>query len=458
MRNNDAGKNRNRSILKFFATSIGSRGIGIACGLLQVPFAIAYLGNEAFGLWITFMSIGYMLAFTDFGIGLGVQNQIAEALGNSDPGRAQRIFSSSFVYLCGLMLILMAIVVPLCFVLDLPGFLRLTEPKVVSAAATAVGAVAVFWCVNIPLGLGQRIAYGAQLGWMHNVSASIGNVVTLGVVFAAARQDVGIANFFILTSAAGALVNAAFLLFILRRLGWLRLPQEFMDFSILRNLAKVGFFFFIQQIASMALFALPPIVLSATLGAATVTPYNLAQRIFGLLLVVSNAILLPVWPAYSEAKAQNDWRWIERTLIRSVLAVILLTVLPMAGIAIFAPQIINLWTNGAAVLPPRDLVWLLFAWNAVTVLQQPFGYLLAGLSQLRRATICSVLTTIASLTLMHLLIPHLGVNGVPLGLILGFVPFIFLGTVSETFSLLKAARANRDKTWDKKLQPVGDSV
>lgn len=436
----DHVQKRERSILAFFATSLASRGLGIGCQLLQVPIALHLLGNEAFGLWVTLFSLGFIVAFTDFGVGIGVQNKIAEALGRNDEPAARRIFLTGLVFLMGVMLALLAIVVPVCLFADLAGMLRITDPAVAAATGPAILVVALIWCANIPLGLGQRLAYGAQLGWIHNVAQTVSQVVLLGGVALGAWLKVGFTIFFILTFVSGALVNLGFLLFLLRRLGWLRFSLREFEPALLRELSQLGIFFFLQQIATMVLFSAPPLILSATLGAAEVTPFNLTQRVLNLFMVVANAVLLPVWPAYAEAQARDDWTWIRRTLWRSVGIVTVLAVVPMIAVGPFVPQIIGWWTRGEAVLPAMSLVWLLVAWNAATVLQQPFGYFLAGLSKVRRATAYSLLSTGAALGAIFLLIPRLGVNALPIGLLLGFMPFIFLGNFMESLFFLRSAR------------------
>ena len=117
-----------------------------------------------------------------------------------------------------------------------------------------------------------------------------------------------------LTFASGAVINLIFLFWLLARLGWLRFARGDFQPSYLRELSHLGLFFFLQQIATMVLFTGPPLILSTTLGAASVTPFNLTQRLLNLFMVVSNAALVPIWPAYAEAKAQSDWPWIRRTL------------------------------------------------------------------------------------------------------------------------------------------------
>jgi O-antigen/teichoic acid export membrane protein len=434
----DAEQRRHRSIFAFFASSLASRGIGIGCQLLQVPIALRFLGNEAFGLWITLFSFGFVLAFTDFGIGLGVQNRIAEALGREDREEARAVFVTGLVFLLGVMLVLMAGLAPLTLLIDFASALHLTDPHVAASASAAILIVGLVWCLNVPLGLGQRLAYGAQLGWTHNAASTVSQVVLLVAVALGAYFNVSLTVFFVLTFASGTVVQLIFLVYLLRRLGWGRIEWQRFQPKILRELAAVGIYFFLQQIGTLVLFTAPPLILSSALGAAAVTPFNLTQRVFNLFMVVANALLLPIWPAYSEAKAREDWPWIRRTLWRSVGMVIALAVIPMIAAGPFVPRIISWWTGGAAALPTPTLVWLLVAWNALIVLQQPFGYLLAGISRIQRTTYYSILSTVVALAAIHLFLPAHGVNAIPLGLIVGFVPFILAGNIAETLAFLRS--------------------
>ena len=72
----------------------------------------------------------------------------------------------------------------------------------------------------------------------------------------------------------------------------------------------------------------------------------------------------------------------------------------------------------------------------MSVFQQPFGFLLVGLSEIERVTVFSLLSAMSSLAMILFLIPKLGVNAVPIGLIVGFVPFILGGSVFEAIALL----------------------
>ena len=188
---------RNRSIVTFFATSLASRGVGIGCQLLQVPLVLRFLGNEAFGLWVTLFSFNFILGFTDFGIGLGVQNRVAEAFGRNELNLARRLFFTGFIFLTGIMFVLIAVLVPTCLFADLSHLLHITDAHLIASVNKAILVVSVVWCAGIPLGLGQRLAYGAQLGWAHNAAGTIGQVVLLGSVALGAYLKVGLTTFFV---------------------------------------------------------------------------------------------------------------------------------------------------------------------------------------------------------------------------------------------------------------------
>ncbi len=429
-------RRRERSILAFFSTSVVSRAIGIGCVMVQIPIALHHLGNEAFGLWVTLFSLGFILAFSDFGVGLGIQNRIADALGKSDLAASKRIFNTGMIFLIAVTLLLIGGCSLVAAFVDFPKLLQVTDPIVSKETGTAVFATAILWCLNIPLGVGQRIAYASQLGWAHNVAQSVSQVLFFGCVVWGASLKLPLTAFCLLTFSSSIIVNALFFIYLLRRLNWLSFSLRHFEFSLLGELGHVGFFFSLQQIATVVLFAAPPIILSAALGAAEVTPFNLTQRVLNLFIVPANAILIPIWPAYTEAKARNDWTWIRRTLWRSLGLVTIVTVIPMIAVGPFVPTLIDWWTQGAAELPNSGLVWLMIAWNALMVLQQPFGYFLSGISEIRIPTLLAILSTIVSLITIYALIPNYGVNAIPIGLITGFVPFIFVGCLWQSVSII----------------------
>ena len=241
----------------------------------------------------------------------------------------------------------------------------------------------------------------------------------------------------IVAQSALMLGNLTLLVIQFRELGWIgRFHTRFRS-STVRDLLGLGGFFAVQQILTVVLFSLPQVIISTSMGAGAVTSYNLAQRFFNVFAIVQGAFMLPLWPAYSEAAGRAEFGWIRRTLVKSLKATVVFSVLPMAIATPVAHRLIVLWVGNRADLPPSALIWLLFAWNAVAFLQQPFAFMLAGISEIRLTTIYAIVGTLASVALMLGLVGHLGREGVVLGLLGGFVPFSFIGAIHQSIRILR---------------------
>jgi O-antigen/teichoic acid export membrane protein len=428
---------RSKAVGLFFATSVAARGFGICCQLLQVPIAVKSLGTEAFGLWMALTSIGTMIMFADFGMGQGAQNKLSEAFADGKEHVARELAGSVAVFLCLLGLLLAVAVGLIVPALNLTTLFNLTDPVVQAQAPRAIMVTLLLFCANFPLGLAQRLAYSRQQGWMHNIAQALGGAGALGGVLLAAHLHLGLAEFIAAAQLPLILANAGLLSLQLIQLGWFNFRTVRFHWATMRELLGLGACFGIQQVHLVLLISLPQIIISTGLGAAAVTPYNLAQRIFNLFAIIQNAFMLPLWPAYSDAKARGEFAWIRRTLFFSLRLTLLGVIAPMAIGTFFAKPLLALWVGRHAALPSETLIWLLFVWNAVFFLEQPFGYMLAGISEVRRLTFYAVVSIVASAGLMHVLVHRYAQAGVVFGMIVGFLPYLFIGNIAETVRVFR---------------------
>ncbi len=428
---------RARSVGLFFVSSLFSRSLGALCQLLQVPIAIRALGNEAFGLWISLMSISYLVTFADFGLGQGTQNKLAEAFAAGRREAQRELFANAFIVLSAIGATLYIAGSVLIRAVDFSALFHIRSPDVRLAAPGAVRTVLLFFCVNFPLGLAQRLSYARQMGWMHNLCQAASGVASVAGIAVAAHLGAGLVGIIAVSQASVVAGSVLLLALQFRELRWIGALGAKFRASTVRELLSLGGFFALQQVLTVVLFSLPQVIISTAMGAAAVTSYNLAQRFFNVFAIVQGAFMVPLWPAYSDAAGRRDFGWIRRTLVRSLKATVLFSVAPMAAGTLFARDLISLWVGRHADLPSPALVWMLFAWNAVVFLQQPFGYMLAGVSEVRRITAFAIVGTVASAGLMEALVGRLGQEGVVLGLLGGFIPFYLIGAVWQALRLLR---------------------
>jgi len=430
-----------RAIAMFFVTSLAARVVGIACQLLQVPIVVKTLGAEAFGLWMTFVTLAGLVTFADLGLGIGVQNRLAELFAHDtrrDRARARSFFGSAFLFLC---IIGVALALLCCLVnahLDHAHLFGLHDPAVIAAAPAAALITALSFCAGFPLGLAQRLAYARQQGWACNLAQGGGSLLSLAAVAIATHAGWGLVAIVVAGQGALCLANLILLVMQLGQLRWLSVWRYRLRAVLLRQLVGIGASFGAQQILNTVLFSLPQIIISTQLGAAAVTPFNLLQRLFNLFGIIQNAFMLPLWPAYSQAKARGEFDWITRTLRHSVQATVGFSVLPLVVGAVLAPWSIRVWVGHEV----QGITWMLIiplaAWNALILLQQPFTFLLSGVSELGRTTVYSVFSAILGVAFMYAFVRPLGAAGVVLGLLAGFIPFNFVGSLLETRRYLRA--------------------
>ena len=428
---------RGKSVGLFFASSLLSRGVSTGCQLLQVPVAVKALGTEGFGLWISLISICYFITFADFGLGQSAQNKLSIAFAKQRPGEQQDLFVNAMAFLATMGALLFGLGYVVICNIDFTALFHIADPSVQAAAPGAVRAVLVIFCINFPLGLAQRLAYSRQKGWMHNIAQAAAGVASLVGVILVAHWKGGLVDTILAGQLPVAAANLVLLAIQCHQLGWLGRLRIRLRIRTVKQLLHLSGYFALQQVLTVVLFGLPQIVISTQLGVGAVTSYNLAQRLFNVFAILQNAFLLPLWPAYSDAAAQNDYRWVQKTLIRSIRATVVLSILPMIGLTLAAQPILRAWVGTHTELPSPSLIWLLFAWNCAVFIQQPFSFLLAGISEVRRTTIFSIIGTTVSAGLMYLLVSRFGQEGVVAGLIIGFVPFPLVGAILQTFEVFR---------------------
>jgi hypothetical protein len=124
----------------------------------------------------------------------------------------------------------------------------------------------------------------------------------------------------------------------------------------------------------------------------------------------------------------------------------------MAIGAAFARDIIEHWVGKHGILPSSALVWALFCWNAVAFIEQPFGFLLSGISEVRRLTFYTIVSSIITPPLMYLMLSYYGPTGAVLGMVIGFLPTLFFGNIYEICRVFRLLR----RTKETKPEPVVD--
>lgn len=427
-----AAPRRDRVVRLTLAASVGAKIISVACTLAQVPLALHALGAEAYGLWITLMSVLVMLNFVDFGLGVGMQKAMATAFGADDLPRLRQTFNSGALALTGLALVALAIGVPLALFFDWGALLKIRDAALQPLAGPALAITVAAFALSLPFNAVPRLAMATQRGWLQAVWIAVFSFASLAIVAYAASARWGFLPFLTLTAMLPAAQGLAFWRQLRRALGWSR-----WDFSLLpraewRALAGDSLLFAVPQVGLAFVQAAPPLALSLAAGPLAATAFNLLQRLFSPVTQGQLMFLTPLWPAVTEAHVRGDTVWVHRALRQSLL-VALGCLVALVLLTWQSGVLLRWWVGDSTTPPTSSLAWLTCGWFAAQVVWQPFMYLLVAVGRLRVLAAWSLVGVVLCLTgIVSSLAFHTGASGVlaaaVVGLAMGGLPGLATAT------------------------------
>jgi O-antigen/teichoic acid export membrane protein len=404
-------------------TSLVARGVSVLTTVITVRLTVHYLGAERYGLWVTVTSVVAFLIFADLGIGSGLLNAISEAHGKDDHGVVHSYVSSAFFVLMGVALtILIAFWATYRFV-PWPRVFNVTSDVATREAGPAMAAFVLCFVLNVPLGIVSRVQMGYQEGFAINLWAIGGSFLSLGGILAAIHFQCGL-PWFVLAVSGGPVVAAMgnWGYEFGRSRPWAFPTWSGWDPGAARFVLSTGTLFLIIQVATVFSVTIDNWVIAQVLGAEAVTQYAVPMRLFMLVGGISLIFVTPLWPAYGEAMARGDVKWVRSTVYRSLGYSLVIFVPAALGLAAFGKLLVRLWV-GAQVQPTHNLLFGMACWTIASVLVNAMVTFLSGINALKFQAGVWVLLAIANLVLKVVMGRAFGLSGVIWGGVLAY----FLG-------------------------------
>lgn len=184
-----------------------------------------------------------------------------------------------------------------------------------------------------------------------------------------------------------------------------------------KKLLNLGLLFFVLQCSFTLAYTSDNIVIAQILGAAAVAAYAVPQKLFSSVTAIVTMALGPLWPAYGEAIARDDVRWVRRVFMGSLWFVLAFSILLCALLGVAGPWILNV-AVGRSLHAPIALIAALAIWGVVNSISVVVSVLLNGASILGQQTWLAVIVGVSNLAIFIFLTRHFRVIGVCLGSIL----------------------------------------
>lgn len=373
----DQGAERNRRALLTAIINVLSQIVQLATGLISVPLALSYLGVERFGIWMTLSAALAFITFSDLGVGIGLQDRMAKYLGLNDYGSARQSFFTALTFLSIVFVILMAIAVIAAQRANLVELFSLRSAEAIKEIVPTT--ISVAFCISLGLvaGIVQRAFNSFQEGfWVATIQAGA-RVCSLVLLFVVVRLQLGLpALVFVVGGLSHAVLLIVGLPLLLKRHSGMRLNMtkisELFSMSALRGILKIGVLGFGASVAIYFVNNTALVVMAQKYGAAEVADFAVLLKLIGIPAMLQTYLLLPLWPAITEAKVRQDNGWIKQTYHRCMRLTIILSIVTSAGLLLLGQEIIRVWTRDASVVPDLGLILagavftVLGYWNTLT--------------------------------------------------------------------------------------------
>lgn len=406
-----SGRERLRRILLSAGASALSRGIAFAGSLVTIPIALGHLGTDRFGLWIAIISLLVTLNFADLGIGNGLITTVADATARGDREEVVHQVSSAAAVLLSISLGGAALFFLIDTQIDWGVLLNATTPRGVAEADGAMVVLALCLLVAIPASLAQKIHLGLQEAFVAHLWAGAGSLLAIGGVVTAV--GVGASLPWMVLAAAGGPVFTAMLnclTLFYRRHPDLRPRLSAVSKAGALVASRRGATFLILGISASIAYQADHLIVARILGADAVSGYAVPLKLFFIAPTILGFVLVPLWPAYSEALASGDISWVKTALRRSILGGAGFTAAASGLLIAFGPSIIDAWV-GDAVRPATSLLIGMGLWAVVNGIGGPIAMFLNGTDQLRFLVKITVLMAVTNLVLSVLLTRTIGIGG-----------------------------------------------
>jgi O-antigen/teichoic acid export membrane protein len=213
---------------------------------------------------------------------------------------------------------------------------------------------------------------------------------------------------------------------------------SFYSRSKINDILKLGGNFFVIQIAVLLIFTVDNFIVLQLLGTEQVSVYNVVFKLFSVFTLGFGIIIAPLWSAFTEAHAKNDFAWMKKTIMRLNKTVILVFLGLVVMLLIYQP-ILDFWLPKDKQITPNFMLVLSFSFFIlISIWNNIYSFFLNGVGIVKMQVRTSVVGAILNIPLAILFVKvfNFGLTGIVLSMSISLFIFSIFGPI-ETYNFLK---------------------
>jgi len=413
-------KERARKIAQSAAMGMVAKLLNVLSGLITVPITLPYLGVEQFGIWMALTGFVAFLVFSDFGLSIGLKSCLAKTFAENDQSKAGLYISTTFVLLVGIAFVLALFTVLIITNIDLQGVIKLQSIENQDVLQNTAVTLLIIFSLGMPSAVIHRTLEAYQLGAIANSAIAIGRLFSLFSIFLCVytNQSLTVMASFYMGLPLLSMYICGFWMCVKNK--WMRPSVSKYNKICAGEIFAIGKLALSAQLGASMMSTGPLLVLSSVFGAAAITPYAITKRMFDAVTMVLSEFLYPLWPAYGEAAARNDFKWIKETFKKSVVMSLMLFLPIFVLLSFIGQDVIYLWSHDTSAVPSWFLLMVCNIWTLLLLLVRILSMFLNGLNQFKGQAVYGLILPFLALLSGWLMSDSIGM---PLSILL----MIFVG-------------------------------
>lgn len=317
------GLSRSKKAALTSSMNVVAQAIQVATGLYSVPVSLEYLGQERFGLWMALSALLLFISFSDFGIGIGAQDKISRNVAVKDFEGANEACWSAFLFSVLISGIVYFFGDFLENKIPLESYFSLKSPEAKKDLIPALNSVLLVLVFGLLSGVVQRVYSAIQQGYSIAFIQVLGRLLGLASLLLVVKYDFG---FSALVFAVAGVPSVVILIVGLPALvvtnPWIKPRWQSFNFGAAVKLLSVGLMGLGASVSIYLVNNAGAALISLKYGADSLVDYSIFQRLINVPMMFVVYLLIPLWPAITEAKVSGDSQWIVRVFRKSSLMVI----------------------------------------------------------------------------------------------------------------------------------------
>ncbi|MGL5056498.1 MAG: lipopolysaccharide biosynthesis protein [Fusobacteriaceae bacterium] len=386
------------------------RILGMGISFIYIPQVLKFLGVEYYGIWATILSVLSWINFFDVGIGNSLRTTLVEYIENDDKISAKKLVTNAYLNISLISTVIFVLAILLLKYTDMQNLLGIKYERLNELIFLAI----IFVNFNFVLSLCKPIYYAFQKSSavsLIEISSQLLNL--LGIVcliyFKLNRSIIYVCILYGVTS---LLSNCVFSAYLFKQNPYLIPRLKFYDKKLNSKLNGLGLKFFLLQIACLILFTTDSIIITKLFGVQEVTPYNLSNKIFGIIISLYGILLTPIWSRVSKEKNNGNYIWIKKTL-KNLQLFSLVVGVGILGLYIVYPFISKIWL-GQDIVYPQNLILYMSIYTMLSIWCNNYAYIMNGLGDVNLQVGIAIVQAVINIPLSIYLGKYLnyGVSGV----------------------------------------------